>query len=452
MLIRFIVQNLFSFKEATEFNMLPNRIERLSHHKNKLLNIDVLKFATLYGANGAGKSNLVKAIKVLEQIVTSGSIPIQEIEKFKLSDETLHSSTILGIEFINDNKAFYYEIELNNGVIQEEELYISSLGKEDNKLIFNRVTKPNKKTETSFFKAFEDNTECKVLKSVIEKTLIKPDKSLIHLLANLDNDFLNDVKIAYKWFLENLVIIFPDSVAGAISQKLDTDIEFNYFANELINTLGTGVKKINCQKVTLKEFIGEDNPKEINRIIYELNANPNEMILLRNGNEEICIVKEEENIFVKTLSFEHFSENNKPVTFNINEESDGTTRLIEYLPAIKDLIQKEKTFIIDEIERSIHSLTIKEIIKKISLDKNTKGQLIFTTHESNLLDQEFLRQDEIWLTEKNKKGATELYPLSDFKIHHTIDIRKGYLNGRYGGIPFLGNLNDLNWYKYETTK
>ena len=92
---------------------------------------------------------------------------------------------------------------------------------------------------------------------------------------------------------------------------------------------------------------------------------------------------------------------------------------------------------------------MKEYLPKIDVDKS-KGQLIFTTHESNLLDQEIFRQDEIWFTEKDSNGATDLYSLSDFKEHKTIDIRKGYLNGRYGSIPFLANLTDLNWHDYDT--
>ncbi|NDC41430.1 MAG: hypothetical protein EBZ77_07770 [Chitinophagia bacterium] len=103
---------------------------------------------------------------------------------------------------------------------------------------------------------------------------------------------------------------------------------------------------------------------------------------------------------------------------------------------------------IDEIERSIHPALIKELIRKFAADDTTLGQLIFTTHESNLLDQQLFRPDEIWFAEKNKQGATELYALSEFKEHHTIDIRKGYLNGRYGAIPFLSNLTDLNWGLY----
>jgi AAA15 family ATPase/GTPase len=88
------------------------------------------------------------------------------------------------------------------------------------------------------------------------------------------------------------------------------------------------------------------------------------------------------------------------------------------------------------------------LVRKFSQDETTKGQLIFTTHESNLLDQDIFRPDEIWFAEKKPNGSTELYVLSEFKEHHTKDIRKGYLNGRYGAIPFLSNLQDLKWDKY----
>ena len=121
-------------------------------------------------------------------------------------------------------------------------------------------------------------------------------------------------------------------------------------------------------------------------------------------------------------------------------------RLLDFIPAFKDLINTDKVFIIDEIERSVHPLLIKELVRKYSEDANTRGKLIFTTHESNLLDQDIFRQVEIWFAEKTPSGSTELYSLSDFKEHNTIDIRKGYLNGRYGSIPFLGNLTDLNWH------
>jgi AAA15 family ATPase/GTPase len=122
------------------------------------------------------------------------------------------------------------------------------------------------------------------------------------------------------------------------------------------------------------------------------------------------------------------------------------------MPALAGIVNNEEVYLIDEIERSIHPIIIKEIISKISLDTSAKGQLIFTTHESCLLDQEILRPDEIWFAQKDVNGASKLYSLSDFNIHNTANIENGYLNGRYGGIPFLSNLQDLNWHKYEVSE
>ena len=88
---------------------------------------------------------------------------------------------------------------------------------------------------------------------------------------------------------------------------------------------------------------------------------------------------------------------------------------------------------------------IKSIIHKISAMENAAGQIIFTTHESGLLDQDIFRPDEIWFAQKDSEQATKLYPLSDYNIHRTANIENGYLAGRYGGIPFLSNLKDLHW-------
>lgn len=175
------------------------------------------------------------------------------------------------------------------------------------------------------------------------------------------------------------------------------------------------------------------------------------MISMLNSNRnEIILVKEDEKIMVYSLKIEHTGKDNRIALFELDEESDGTNRLLDFIPVFQGLVKKEVVYVIDEVERSIHSLLIKELIRKFSLEKKTRGQLIFTTHESNLLDQEIFRKDEIWFTEKDKHGATDLYSLNDFKEHITKDIRSGYLNGRYGAIPFLGNLKDLNWNNYDT--
>ena len=105
--------------------------------------------------------------------------------------------------------------------------------------------------------------------------------------------------------------------------------------------------------------------------------------------------------------------------------------------------------IIDEIEQTIHPVLLRELVSKFAMDKQTKGQLVFTTHEAHLLDQEFMRQDEFWFAEKSPEGATSLTPLSDFKdVRYDLDLRKGYLIGRFGAVPFTGDLRHLNWDAY----
>lgn len=161
-------------------------------------------------------------------------------------------------------------------------------------------------------------------------------------------------------------------------------------------------------------------------------------------------MEENDKIFAKRIFTEHLDKEGHKVFFPFGWESDGTKRLLEYTPLINGVINAEVVFVVDEIERSIHPMMIKELIRKISSDTSAQGQLIFTTHESCLLDQEILRTDEIWFTQKDKGGATHMYSLSDFNISNTANIEDGYLNGRYGGIPFLSNLKELNWHTDES--
>lgn len=457
MLLRFSVKNLFSFNDETEFNLLPGRISRLSHHKYSKAGIEFLKLSALYGANGAGKSNLIKAISLLKQLVKTGIIPSElNSQKFKLSPKKSKDYTDLEIEFIKNEKAFYYSIKLNEGIVLEEQFCISGLGKKADQILFHRTIDSNSSTQIKFFDGFEESKENVLLKTVIEKDLIKPDKPLIHLLQSLSSETFNDIKSASDWFSKNLTIIEPDFMPNGLTMKIDKLPEFKNFAIDMVKSFQTGIVDLKIETNSIEDFFGEDNQKEIDRITGKLKQNPKLVVPLRNrySHEEVSFVNEDDKIVSKRLVLEHKGEKNEMVKFSFDEESDGTRRLIEYIPALESVINREMVIIIDEIERSIHPLIVKELISKFSLDEKTQGQLIFSTHESNLLDQEIFRQDEIWFAEKNKIGATELYPLSEFKIdgqkeHHTIDIQKGYLSGRYGAIPFSGNLTDLNWHKYH---
>lgn len=136
---------------------------------------------------------------------------------------------------------------------------------------------------------------------------------------------------------------------------------------------------------------------------------------------------------------------NKEVLFEIKEESDGTQRLFDFIPMIDNLLKYDCTYVVDEFDRSLHPFLLQKLVRKIMSSK-TMGQLVFTTHEASLLDCKIFRADEIWFVEKDKeKQSTQLYTLSEFKPRYDLDIEKGYLNGRFGAIPFLSKLEDLNW-------
>ncbi|HZY35017.1 MAG TPA: ATP-binding protein [Mucilaginibacter sp.] len=451
MLIRFAVKNLFSFKEETEFNLLPGKVKRLSHHKYERNGIDILKLTALYGANGSGKSNLIRSISLLKMMILNGTIPAALInQKFKLSKSALAEPTELAIEFFANNLIYYYSISINDGLIIDE-YFSSNDSNQNDQLIFHRKF-VNGKSTIEFFPEFEQSNENQVLKNVIEKDLLKNHQSLFTLLDSISNNAFIDIKVAFDWFDKGLTIIYPETRAAGLAEAIDAEKGFKGFANELMSSFNTGIASLKVEAKNIDQYFGKDNQKRIDEIKVELNNNPGKNVAIvtnKPNEEEVVFVNEGGNIRAKRLLFEHKGEKNEIIEFKLSEESDGTKRLLEYLPALNSLVKGPATFIIDEIERSIHPLIVKELVEKFSKDDYTEGQLIFSTHESNLLDQEIFRADEIWFTEKNVLGSSKLYSLSDFKEHNTIDIRKGYLNGRYGAIPFLGNLKDLNWNKFQ---
>jgi AAA15 family ATPase/GTPase len=452
MIIRFVLENIFSFGEKKEFNTLPNnRLKTLEHHKYDFGSLQLLKLSALYGANGAGKSNLFKAVYILQRLVLDQKVPYGlKNSQFRFREDS-GASQMLAVEFIQDGIPFYYGLELQGERIATEELYLSGLGTKADKLLFERKTDVQMKTSLSFLTEFERDEKSHILKSVLLEDFVKPEETVFKLLSNRDNRYLTDIRKAFAWFSDTLQIITPDSKPRALAHKVDIDPDFKSYAEDMMCSFNLGIKSLSAEKVPIEEFFGKDNENELIELTKKVEDSPKKMFGLRSRRgDEIILVKENGQIWVKSLKITHQGKHDRIAKFDLEEESDGTIRLLDFVPAFRSVISEPKVFLVDEIERSIHPLLIKELVKKFSDDPQTRGQLIFTTHESNLLDQELFRQDEIWFAEKNKDGATDLYSLSDFKEHKTIDIRKGYLSGRYGSIPFLGNLKDLNWHDYAT--
>jgi uncharacterized protein len=458
MLIRVSITNFKSFNEETEFNMLPSSEQRT--HKGHVYaqpGVDLLKMAAIYGANGAGKSNLVRAIGTLKRIVLQGGKDVlNDLHYFKLNSKNENLPTTIEVEFLKNEIAYIFGISITENIIVEEWLYISKLGKSGDILLFHRH-KLKDETKLNLSEQYLASDIDKFKMQFIRDEILRDDILLFKELASLKEGF-QKVKSAYSWFTTDLILLSPQTklATEALGLKFDNLENYQIFSNDIINSFETGIYKLTITDEDVDEkFFGEEK-KQLMDIISKRFSEGEKYIVFSTQHEwsrgsEVVIIQEKGKYIIRGMIAKHKSKNQELIDFAIEEESDGTNRLLDFVPAFYILINASSTVIIDEIDQSIHPALLKELVRKFADDDNTKGQLIFTTHESNLLDQSMLRRDEIWFAEKHE-GATKLYPMSDFDIRLDLDIRKGYLNGRFGAIPFLGNLKDLNWSQHAETE
>lgn len=440
MLLRVIIANLFSFKEQTEFNMFTNKSKQHSHHKKQIKDISYLRMAALYGANGAGKSNFIKALGLLVHCVKLGKVVSHADDlKFKLDDECKTDPISIAVEFVVDDTVFFYTISFDNsGVLNE---YLSKDNANNDERVFKRVFE-NDKENISFYHKYADDPKNQMFIEMLSEKFVDRNELLLSILNDkYAKDFV-EVPIAYKWLTETLTVVQNNKqYTMPIAHVMELDKNMLSYANKLIKKLSTGVNGLSVSTYKLEK-------NEENSLIFDrLDKDPDTVVETRNGltGDFINYIKEGDKIIAKKIVSSHLDNNGNQVDFGLGLESDGTQRLLEFIPLIYGMINDNHVYVIDEIEKSIHPIIIKELISLISKNIEINSQIIFSTHESCLLDQDILRTDEIWFAQKDTDGATKLYSLSDYNVHKTANIENGYLNGRYGGIPFLSNLSDIHW-------
>lgn len=446
MLLRFIAENVLSFKEATEFNLFPSSKSH-SHewHKVSCGHATAMRFSAVYGANGAGKSNLIELIELLKNLVIDGGLAnyeSMEVIRFRFDDQCSKRPISMAVEFYMSGNIYYYQIEFNDHRIENEYLLLS--GKTKDEMIFERKWN-GENTVLSFNDKFSKETMTESLVDAFKRVL-RPDMLLLSFMARFYPEEIKHVSEAYRWFNMRLYVVKPLSLSGNIPHLMDVDKDFSAFVNRLLPELKTGISKLSVDSIELTGDKTKLND-EMMEVLSRAKQHPGEpepvMGPLNKGIQNV--VFENDKYYLKRLIPLHVCSDGKMVDLPFESESDGTWRMIEYMPLFFLIMHYPVVFVVDEMERSIHPILIKEMISKLSKEKNMKGQLIFSTHESHLLDQDILRPDEIWFAEKDENQATQLYPLSDFNIHKTANIENGYLKGRYGAIPFLSTLSQLHW-------
>jgi len=455
MIIRFVVKNLFSFNELTEFNMVPSNGTSLPHHVYKHSNaLSTLRMSAIYGANAAGKSNLLKAIGLLKEVVEKGTIDgFFKNKTFRFND--VEERIYLGIEFLVEDIKYYYGLEIEGNKITEEEFTKISLAEYSNdvnqkdEVIFKRTHNGKRIIELNENLKLNEKTSADDLKKAIEIGLAQDNELLINRLAKLvdvhdirnNRKEFNDIIQLINWFDIIFIIDSKDAFSSVVLKDNELKLKFDQVLSETIK----GIKSTAFIQISVEEYLKE-LPDKYSDSFLKATANfPINHIVQNSENKDVIIQKNSSGkVSIEQLEINHENNRSNIKKFKFLEESDGTQRMFLLISILIFFKNSNWVFLIDEIEHSIHPSLIKDFINKISKEEDIEGQLIFTTHDTQLLDLEILRPDEIWFAEKKPDQSTTLYPLSDFKLTEVMNIEKGYLNGRFGAIPFLGDFKDLN--------
>ena len=443
MLISFTMRNWMSFRDETTFSMVASREQqhndRLARLGSKYHSKRILPISSIYGGNASGKSNFCKALAFARTTVVFGTEKnhLAQRNPFKLEKAISHEPTLFAFSLLLGKDVYIYEFEFTSKEIVSERLlrYKSTTS---SKIIFDRKWKdaPNKKRPGS---VFSGNSSSDKLRSVLS---LVPQHRLF-VTSVMDQDVSLDechvIRQLFEWFRRRLIVIGPDSSYGQLHDVLEKDEETSQGIRTIINRLDTGIENISLEQKdisqassNIKEFFDKLSGKEAEQ-------RANKRLFLRNK-IRIRATEDGQSLLADEVVFHHAGKDGELVRFSLDEESDGTQRLLDIVPAFVHLVHTEKpvTFVIDELDRSLHSLLSIRLIEIFleSCEGGSNSQLIFTTHDLLLMDQKYLRRDEMWLAEKKQDGQSDLLSLADFKdIRNDKDIRKSYLLGRFGGIP-----------------
>jgi hypothetical protein len=389
MLTSFTVSNFQSFAAGQTIHLIASTRLDSAHEDHALPIPDsderVLRAGLIYGANGAGKSNLLNAVRYVRHIALN---PSKEAcgtgrSPFRLADFRDQPSAF-DLQFIAADKCYRCSLRLDDERIIEERLVYVVGSKQQ--LIYERHTDGYGRVEID---APGLKNESDKLQALVKVGSRHNQSFLATARATLEcGDIGKTLTEVINWLDNSLTLIGPEPTPNVSIKRLVADGEFRRFVGDFLKASSNGIDQLNVDKT-------------------ELSTDEAEALILA-----------------------------------LSEESDGTLRLLDLIPALYRKKSDAELYFIDEIDRSMHPLLVYKLLEYfLRRCTGTPCQLIVTTHESHLLDLDLLRRDEIWFAEKDSAGATNLYALTDFNVRKDLRARKSYLEGRFGAVPFLGEID-----------
>lgn len=413
MLVEFKVKNFRSFKDECSLSLVASADKTHAQANVAPTSIKgipgLLRSAAIYGANASGKSNLIRAIQLMRALVAeSATLQIDQklnVQSFALDSIAKNEPTEFEITFLIDNIRYQYGFTVTPDRIVSEWLIVYKTAKPQ--IWFRREYDRSLQKEEYFF------GPSLLGQRQVWRTSTRSNALFLSTAVQLNSEQLRPI---FDWL--NRMVIFEN---GAIPIFFHT---VNYIEQN---------PKNNIQSLMTAADIGINGVEIVKRkgIAQEIKVD------FATGKVD-TVQKEQENLMPL---FSHAGPHGKAV-FEFQDESEGTQRLFAFAGPLFEIFRDGRVLCVDELDRSLHTLLVRQLVSMFHDPSiNTGGaQLIFTTHDTALLDADILRRDQIWFTEKNSDQSSQLYPLTDFSARKNEAFEKGYLAGRYGGIPILQQL------------
>ena len=430
MLIQFSVKNYKTFKDKATISFMASNYDKDTREEDNIcidekFNQRILKSAVIYGANASGKSVFLDAITFMKEFVITSSKNTQKgdkinLESFKLNQDTENEPSEFEIIFTFKNILYRYGFEADNKRITSEWFYY----------------KPNTKEVELFYR---DHQHFEIHERSFQKGSILVKKDLIRdnaLFLSVAAQFNEEKSLSVISWFGSMATIYGtrESVYKSFTKNKIKNIDSKLKILELLKAADLGIQDIKPKKFDLKK-LPDHMPKEI---------------------KEFILKKAEEDDFYSDVLTSHRKYNSRGeligyINFLLEDnESLGTRKFFALTGPVLDSLENGNTLLIDELDSKLHPNLVCKIISLFNskLHNPKNAQLLFNTHDTNLLDSGLFRKDQIWFTEKNRYGEAKLYSLADFKsneVRKTEAFEENYIRGKYGAVPFLNKFdNPLN--------
>ncbi len=402
MILQFSCSNHKSIRDRITFSTIAGSDNTYEETLKPFSNIRVLRSAVIYGANGSGKSNFISALEFMRNLV-SESIrhqPGQGVFQAPHKLSPAETPSAYDIQFVKDDIRYAYGFSIVKNAVHEEYLYYFPKGRQVK--IFEREDmkiKPGDKYKNIFG---------------VSISILKENRLFLSCAANYTN--VKEIEKAFLFFSEDIVVYNPqvNNWTEYSIQLMQQNEEIKKAFVEILQVLGTGIRDVKV-KLEQTRLAAKDLPQEMPEAI------------------KMLMTSQDMNVIEARLVYDGFE------TDLMTEESTGIKKLFEVICPIIDIISKGKILVCDEIETSLHESIVYQIVKLFSLTKKDQfAQLIFSTHDTSLLDSSLFRRDQIWFTQLDQQRSTDLYSLVEIKnVRKTENLEKGYISGKYGAIPIV---------------